>query len=176
MRNIPLKLSAALTFLLLLACQESDIEPAILEDQDMIAAWAKTNEYLRSSRTESTDVDVTVITYEDDLAYKTNEVTGEYEPINEETITAETHPGGYIFWYAGGGVKSLEDIDFDEASEELLDGYLPFEVVDGYMWALYIPYDFDEHANSLKYDIVYENLAGEVIRLDPKLQVKHDIE
>ena len=176
MRNLPLKLSAALSFLLLLGCQESDVTPELPEDQDMTAAWTKTNEYLASSRTESTDVDVTVIKYEDDLAYKTNEVTGEYEPIKEETITAKTQPGGYIFWFAGGGVSSLEDIDFDEASEELLGGYLPFEVIDGYMWALYIPYDFGEDHAELKYDIVYENLAGEIIRLDPKLQVKHSFE
>ena len=176
MRNIPLKLSAALSLFLLLGCQESEVAPDLLEDQDMTAAWAKTNEYLSSSRTEATDVDVTVIKYENDLAYKTNEVTGEYEPINEETITAETQPGGYIFWFAGGGVVSLEDIEFDEASEALLQGYLPFEVIDGFMWALYIPYDFGEEHAELKYDIVYENQAGEIIRLDPKLQVKHDIE
>ncbi len=176
MRNLQPKLYAVLLTFCVLACQESEIQPDSLEDHDMQEAWLMANDFLSSSRTESTDEDVTVIRYEQNLAYKTNVVTGSYEPINEETITAESHPGGFVFWYAGGGVKSLIEIEFDAASEALLGDYLPFEVVPGEMWALYITSDFDTNHELLKYDIIYENNDGEIIRLDPKIQVKQDDE
>ena len=176
MRNLTLKSFVTLFVLCVLACQETDdveIQEAP-QDLDMTEAWTKSEEFLNSARTESVDVDVTVIKYQDDLAYKTNTITGQYEPINVETITAESQPGGYIFWYAGGGIDELIQIEMDQESAEALNGYLPFEVLDGLLWALWVPFDYDaEVLDHLKYDIVYKSTSGEVIRLDPKIQIKH---
>jgi len=184
MRDLTLKHFVLLFSFLLLACQDN--EPEELGDPEMELAWEMVGEYLSSSRTESTDVDVTVIKYSSDLLYKTNNIFGNYNPISEETITAQSEPGGYVFWLSGLGVKELLAIEMDKDSQEALGENEPFEVVPGELWALWIPSDLyddddddddddeeEEEEIHLKYDIVYKTNSGEVIRLDPKLQVKH---
>lgn len=173
MRNIGLKHIAVVFTFILLACQDTDHETVTLVDQDMVEALALAEEFLGSSRNEGTDSDVTVIKYKSDLLYKTNTIAGGYSPIDEETITAESMPGGYVFWHAGGGVRELLGIEMDEASQEVLgDENIPFEVIPGRYWALWIPSDIDMDIKMLKYDIVYVTKAGDAVRLDPKIQIK----
>ena len=155
-----------------LGCQDSDIAPENIADPAMEAAIHKATDYLATSRSTATDLDVTVIRYKaEELLYKTNTIKGKYQPIDEETVTAVTTINGYVFWFKASGVKELNEIELDEASEELLGEREPFEVLDGLLWALYIPQDKDLLGKTLKYDIVYELNSGETIRLDPKLQI-----
>ena len=175
MKNLRIKyLSLSIVFLAL-GCQQDEIQVEDAVDTDMVLAWELANDFLNSSRTESTDQDVTVLKMKQDepLSYKTNTIQGPYQPLGEMTITAETYPGGYIFWHAGGGIQTLIEIEFDDASEELLDDSEPFEVVPCRMWALYIPQDFDPSSGDiLKYDIEYVNKDGQLIRLDPKIKIR----
>lgn len=188
MRDLKLKHLAVIFSFLLLACQDSDLETDQPIDSDMEDALALADEFLSASRNNATDKDITVIKYQKDLLFKTNTIAGSYDPIDEMTVTAESKPGGFVFWHAGGGVKRLIGIEMDDYSQDLLDGNVPFEVVPGHYWALWIPNDIekddeddeededDENENEdiyLKYDIVYETNSGEIVRLDPKLQVKN---
>lgn len=174
MRDFKLKHIAVCFSFILLACQDTDLETESPVDQDMEDALALAEDFLSSSRTEIIDSDVTVIRYQSDLVYKTNSIQGGYEPINEETITAESMPGGYIFWNRGGGVAALVQIEMDSASQASLGVYEPFEVIKGQMWALWIPKDLDDDIETLKYDIIYKNISGDIIRLDPKIQIKNE--
>lgn len=170
MRDLRLKHITIIFSFILLACQDTDLETENPVDTEMEEAWAIANEFLSTSRNGGTDADVTVIKYKSDLEYKTNTIAGGYQPINEETITAESMPGGYVFWHAGGGVKELLAIEMDSTSQIALGQNEPFEVVPGHYWALWIPIDID--VETLKYDIVYMTKENEIIRLDPKIQVK----
>ena len=176
MRDLRLKHFALIISLILLSCQDTDIESKSLVDTDMEQAIVLADDYLATSRTEATDLDVTVIKYSSDLTYKTNTITNGYDVIEETTVTAVSKPGGYIFWFAGGGVKYLHSIEMDEASAAALGNDLPFEVIPGDLWALWIPLDILEDVKEdeefhLKYDIVYTNKEGDIIRLDPKIQI-----
>ena len=177
MRDLRLKHFALLFSLLLLACQDNDLEPEEVGDPEMELAWDIANEFLSTSRIESNDTDVTVIKYKTEaLSFKTNTIKGGYDLIQETTVTAETEPGSYVFWHAGGGVKELLGIEMDEDSQEALGDNYPFEIVPGHYWALWIPDAIGEDEDDdvfLKYDILYKTNSGEIIRLDPKLQVKH---
>lgn len=164
---------ATLGLILILGCQDSVVIAEKEKDPDMEAALDEVQGYLAAQRSNA-EFDVTVIRYrEEELLYKTNTIKGAYEPIDEETVTAVTVINGYIFWFKAGGVKSLENIELDKASQELLDDCEPFELIDGLLWALYIPHDSSLTGKILKYDIVYEIQSGETIRLDPKIQIKH---
>ncbi len=183
MRDLRLKHFALLFSVFLLACQETGVEPDDPGDPDMEMAWEIANEFLSSSRTESNDTDVTVIKFKkDELSFKTNTIQGGYNPIDEMTVTAETENGSYVFWHAGGGVKELLGIEMDEESQDLLGDNVPFEVVPNHYWALWIPNSFDEDEDEdesaddvyLKYDIVYKTNSNEIVRLDPKIQVKQN--
>ena len=172
MSDLTFKLITTIGFLILLSCQDTQLETELQADNDMEEAWALANDYISTSRSDVTDVDVTVIRYSSNLQYKTNTVTGEYDPIAETTITAHSRRGGYVFWLAGNGVQRLISIEMSEDSqEELGEDNPPFSVVDGLYWALWIPHDLDDDIEQLKYDIVYESDSGEIIRLDPKLQL-----
>ena len=176
MRDLRLKHFVLLFSFLLLACQDNELASEEVGDPEMELAWNIANEFLSNSRTESNDTDVTVIKFSDELAFKTNTIQGGYDLIQETTVTAETEPGSYVFWHAGGGVKELLGIEMDEDSQEALGDNYPFEVVPGHYWALWVPDalgDDDEDDIFLKYDILCKTNSGEVIRLDPKLQVKH---
>lgn len=177
MKDFKTKYFAILFSFLLLACQDTDLETEVQGDPDMEEAWALADEYLQTSRTSSTDADVTVIKYQNELKYKTNTIIGGYEPINEQTITAMSMPGGHVFWHAGGGVKELLSIEMDAASQAILGQHQPFPIVSGKYWALWIPDSIDpDVVAELKYDIVYKTWSNEVVRLDPKIQIKHSFE
>lgn len=168
-----LKYFVTLSLVLLLGCQESEITTEAQNDPDMELAIAEANEFFASSRRSKKDLDVTVIKYKkEELLYKTNNLKGKYQPINEETITAVTVIDGYIFWKKAGGVKKLLEIELDDDSQELLGDCEPFEVKKNRLWALWIPDEAYLKGETLKYDIVYQTKAGDVIRLDPKIQIK----
>ncbi len=174
MKNLLSSIAILMMIFIILSCQDEELNELEQVDQDMIEAIQNADNYLaeEQGRTSSvTDVDVTVLKYSDSLIYKTNTITGEYEAIMEETITAHSKPGGYIFWFPGGGVQELIEIDLEEASEKHL-GHDAFEVLPGELWALYIPLDYDTSMETLKYDIVYRSTTNEIIRLDPKIQIK----
>ena len=175
MRNLITKASIILFIFVLAACQDNNIEEIQVEeiDQDMINALNIADEYLsaRGARTQNSDKAVTVIKFQADLIYKTNTVNGSYQPINEETVTAMTQSGDYVFWHPAGQVEELIDIDFDEESEEILGDHLPFQLSNGKAWALYVPTLDNDSDVYLKYDIVYKLKSGEVVRLDPKLKI-----
>lgn len=159
--------------ILFLGCQEAELTTDNLEDPDMEAALVEVEEYFSKSRRSKSDVDVTVIKYKkEELLYKTNTVKGRYSPIYEETVTAVTVIDGFIFWKKAGGVKRLIEIELDDHSEELLGDSEPFEIKEGKLWALRIPDERDLRGKTLKYDIIYQLTSGEVIRLDPKIQIK----
>lgn len=177
MRDFKLKHFAIIFSFILLACQDTDLEPEAQIDADMEEAWARAEDFLSTARIEATDKDVTVIRYNMDLLYNTNTSTGDYDAINEMTVTAVSMQGGYVFWHAGLGVKQLLGIELDEDSQDALgEENTPFEVLDGEYWALWIPsyleYDDDDDIY-LKYDIIYETYTGDIVRLDPKIQIKN---
>ena len=164
---------AIFILVLIIGCQESEITADVETDPDMEAALAEAEEFFNSYRIKKKKKDVIVIKYKkDELLYKTNTIKGKYSPVYEETVTAVTVVDGYIFWRKAGGIKKLLEIEMDEASKELLCGSEPFEIKKGKLWALWIPDDKDLKGKTLKYDIVYKTKSGDVIRLDPKIQIK----
>lgn len=174
MKKLTVKL-LSLSFLLFLACQETELSPDNVTDLEMETARSLSEDFLNNARIEEvTDVDVTVIKFSSDLLYKTNTIFGKYNPISEETITAESEPGGYVFWFGGSGVKELVEIEMDSASQAILDYNEPFEVISEELWALWIPSDIDDDIETLKYDIIYQNNSNQIIRLDPKIQIKSE--
>lgn len=177
----PTKLVTLLILLFVaIACQDDQFEKEIdLEDEDMIAAIEMAEDYLNSTNARSNgkvEKSITVLKYKDGvLYYNTNtDDIPEYQVIEETSITAYAEPGEYVFWYSGGGVTDLGEIDFDETAEEFLEN-LPNEVKDGHMWAIQVPERAegqDENVIHLKYDIVYEtNNSSGPIRLDPKVEI-----
>ena len=184
MRDLQLRYIAIFFSFILLACQDTPIDSETPIDKDMEQAWVNAESFLSNSRMRGTDSDVTVIKYQSELEYKTNTNYGGYEPIDEMTVTAETLPGGFIFWHAGGGVKRLLGIEMDEDSQELVgEDNEPFEIIPGHFWVLWIPADIQDEEDEeeeeedddiyLKYDIVYETYSGDIVRLDPKIQIKN---
>ena len=187
-----------LSFLLFMAiaCQDESVEDPIEEiDQDMEMATLLADEYLQSlgGRAESSESSITVFKHKKgDMLYNTNgddddgddddgddddgddDNEGGYLEVIETTVTAHARPGDFLFWYAGGGVSDLVEIDFDESSDQAL-GEFPIEINTGHMWVIQIPYDIDPEVEYLKYDIVYQykeqGQVSEVIRLDPKIQM-----
>ncbi|MEP1096402.1 MAG: hypothetical protein ABJG78_14895 [Cyclobacteriaceae bacterium] len=166
-----------LAFLLLFgSCKEEHISEEIdLVDEDMIAATKLADEYLNASKgRQGSEKAVTVLKFKDDKLYyatTADDVTS-YTEVNEETITASAKPGGYVFWYCGGGLSDLDGIEFDESSQlKLVDA--PEEINADKMWVIAIPEDFDEEDGMLKYDIVYnfKGNDGPPIRLDPKIKI-----
>lgn len=172
MRDLKFKHFAIAFAFLLLACQDTELESTPDVDQDMVEALSLANDFLSTSRNEGTDSDVTVLKYKSDLVYKTNTVKGGYDAISEQTITAVSQRGGYVFWHAGGGVRKLLGIEMDEDSQKELGDSEPFEVIKDHYWALWIPTGIDDDVETLKYDIIYETKSGEIVRLDPKIQIK----
>ncbi len=172
-----------------LSCQDSDIPSSSVDeiDQDMELATQLADDYIKSmlelqytnssssrqpDNIDKIDKSITVLKYKNgQLVYNTNTDTIRgYQSVGETTITAWAEPGEYIFWFAGGGVTSLDSIDFDNESLEFLDE-LPMEIRNYHSWVLQIPEDFDTERDYLKYDIVYQTKesAGVSIRLDPKI-------
>jgi hypothetical protein len=168
-----------------LSCSEDPSKDLQIEDRDkdMILAEKMADEFLNSlgqgARSSYKDKNVTVLKFKDDLTFNTNTQTGTgYTEIFEETITAETVPGSYIFWQSGGGVNELVGIEFDEDSQFRLREY-PGEAKEGKMWYVFIPdnieFEDDEEYIILKYDILYipKKGDGQLIRLDPKIKINH---
>ncbi len=181
------KVGFILSILFILSCKEQDetirqekITPASSSiDKDMMAAIELANNYLSrtGARSESAESTITVLKYENgQLLYSTNtdDIEG-YQAITEETVTATTIPEEYVFWYSGSGLEDLEGVEFDSTSQAFL-GNDPSEVSEDEMWTIVMPSEFDSTQTYLKYDIIYdfEGNEGEVIRLDPKLEVNGD--
>tara|TARA_B100001245_G_C22794815_1_gene383275 strand:- start:225 stop:848 length:624 start_codon:yes stop_codon:yes gene_type:complete len=177
-------------FALFLSCRENEVPGANIEelDNDMEVAKNMVDLYLtsrvqegseRSGRSAGDKIDkidksITVLKFKDGkLMYKTNTdtITG-YLEVVETTVTAYVKPGELIFWFAGGGVTSLDSIDFDAQSVDFLDE-LPYELRDYDLWVVQVPEEYDTEHSMLKYDIVYKTKesAEFSIRLDPKVQV-----
>ena len=177
-----------LTFVFL-SCKDSEVPSASVDeiDQDMEVATQLADDYIKSmmdlqytnssSSRKPDDIDkigksITVLKYKNgELVYNTNTDTIRgYQSVGETTITATAEPGEYIFWFAGGGVTSLDSIDFDNESLEFLEE-LPMEIRHYQSWVVQIPEDADIERDFLKYDIVYQTKesAGVSIRLDPKI-------
>ena len=161
---------------LFISCQEEHVSEEIdLLDVDMIAATKLADEYMNASRARyNSERSITVVRFENGkLIFGTNtdDYKG-YQEVSEESITATVEPGEYIFWYSGGGLSELDQIEFDEDSQlRLVES--PEEINDDKMWVISIPEDFDEEDGMLKYDIVYQYKGndGPPIRLDPKIKV-----
>jgi hypothetical protein len=159
------------------SCQESTVEEEQTVDLDMERAIELSNEYMNSSNARrGTKIAVTALIYnEGKLFYATNvdNITG-YRELNEETITANSEAGSWVFWYAGYGLSTLNDIAFDETAVEAY-GTDAFQIGrTGRLWALYISSSVEyEDDTELKYDIVYTPRGhdGDPIRLDPKLRI-----
>jgi len=173
-----------------IACQdeklEENIEPV---DQDMIDAIELADRYLNSSNGRTfgnARRSITVLQYVDGVLYfntNTDDVPG-YQVVEETSITAYAEPGEFVFWYSGGGVTNLGEIDFDATAEDFLEN-LPDEVDDGHMWVIRIPEESDDDDDDdededddsdeiiqLKYDIVYETATSVgSIRLDPIIKL-----
>lgn len=166
------------------SCQESLVNEDIdLLDKDMTTAIQLADEYLKATNArEGSGKCVTVLKYQDGkLLYASNtDSNGGYEEVNEETVTASVTEGEYVFWFSGGGLTDLDGIEFDSLSQDELNE-LPEEINPDKMWVISIPEDAalietnDENISYLKYDILYQHTDndGEVIRLDPKIQVTH---
>ena len=160
-----------------ISCQEDQLAEDQV-DQDMDLAVSMADEYLNSKkgRSGNSEKSITVLKWKDGvLLYDTNtdEING-YRVVKETTITAYAEPGEFIFWYSGGGVSDLEEIDFDEMSEQYLRD-MPEEINADHMWVTQVPEDIDEDVEYLKYDVVYrykeKGMESEIIRLDPKIRV-----
>ena len=175
-----MRLSAFLIIFTLLACQDDQPinDQSIDIDQDMLDAIDLAEEHQNSigGRSSNNPKSITILKYKDgELQFNTNtdNING-YTNVTETTITAYAEPGEFIYWYSGGGLTDLEDIDFDDDDEDFLDE-LPDEYKADKMWVLRIPEDYDPANGHLKYDIVYESKDNEgiYIRLDPKIQVQN---
>jgi hypothetical protein len=175
MKSLRIKQLAFLFVFILIACQEDRlIDDTDLIDEDMINATSLANEYLKSEtgRFEDSDKAITILKYKDGkLMFDTNTDDHKgYQEVEETSVTANVEPGDYIFWFAGVGLSEVDDIDFDEAAEEIL-GDLPFDFIPQKMWIIRVPTELDS-PQLLKYDIVYvPRESGIQIRLDPKIAV-----
>lgn len=168
-------------FLVLLAfvvisCQEDVFKTPDSIDEDMITATSLAEEYLTNTRGrfEDSERSITVLKYQDGkLLFSTNtdDVRG-YQEVVETSITAIVEPGEFIFWFSGGGLKEVEAIEFDGASQEILED-LPNDFVPEKMWVVQVPDSVQAGEVSLKYDIVYEPRGGIQVRLDPKIQIQN---
>ncbi|WP_424963059.1 hypothetical protein [Ekhidna sp.] len=173
MKTFKVRQLALIFSLLFIACQEDSIVESDELDQDMIAASELADEYLKSEkgRFEDSDKSITVLKYTDGkLMFDTNtdDFKG-YQEVEETSVTAVVEPGDYIFWFAGIGLSEVDEIDFDEPSQEIL-GDLPVDFIPQKMWIIRIPPNTTQ--NSLKYDIVYVPEGSNTsIRLDPKIKV-----
>ncbi len=163
----------AFAFLLLtLSCQEDPLDDEVNVDEDMLAATKLADEYLSSSSGRNgSEKAITVLKFKDGkLLYATNTDDNKgYQEVTEETITATVEPGEYVFWYSGGGVTDLDDIDFEDPTQ------LPDEINPDKMWVIAVPEDIDDDDEVyLKYDIVYQHKGnnGAPIRLDPKIKIQ----
>ncbi len=179
MKTLKIKQLVFLCVIFLISCQEDKLteQPEII-DEDLAEATLIADEYFveKGGRTGSDERSITILKFKDgNIYYNTNtdDIDG-YQIVTETTITAYVEPGEYVFWYRGGGLDDLEDVDFDEDAEEYLDE-LPDEYKDDKMWVLKVPEDYDPAHDELKYDIVYESKdnKGVVVRLDPKLQIQN---
>lgn len=177
MKTLKIKQLAFICVFFLIACQEDSLtEETTPMDEDLEAAMQIADEYFseKGGRTGSTERSITILKYKDgQIYYNTNtDDIDDYQIVTETTITAYVKPGEYVFWYRGGGLDDLEDVDFDEEAEEYLNE-LPEEYKTDSMWVLKVPSDFDPEHDELKYDIVYESKEdkGVVVRLDPKIKI-----
>ncbi len=152
----------------------------------MIAAEKLVDEYFeqlavehpeaRRGRDWGSDRAITVLRYSKGKLYfatNTDQVRG-YREVNEETVTAFVDPGEYIFWYCGGGLSELVEIEFDQPSQAILVDF-PEEIKVNKLWAVTVVPDDDMSGEQLKYDIIYQirkNRGGDPIRLDPKIEIK----
>ncbi|MEQ9468731.1 MAG: hypothetical protein RLN88_15080 [Ekhidna sp.] len=175
MKLFHLRQFALIIIFILIACREDSMEsPDDGIDHDMIAATDLAEEYLQSKggRFGKSDKAITVLKYKDGaLLFDTNTDDHEgYQVVEETSITANVDPGDYIFWFAGGGLSEVDEIDFDGEAQEIL-GTLPVDFVPQKMWIIRVPSDLDQ-PSMLKYDIVYvPRETGIQIRLDPKISV-----
>lgn len=180
MRSLLFKQLSLVIILLFVACQDESLTIETDDvDEDMIAATSFADDYLTSqgARAASTERSITVLRFRDGkLVYDTNrdDVIG-YQIVEETTITAYAEPGEYVFWFAGGGVSDLEEIDFDPAVDSLFSDYLN-EINADLMWVVQVPHDIDPSVDEIKYDIVYQCRVkegySEYIRLDPKIKLQ----
>ncbi len=170
-------LLATLSLLVLFACQEDSFnkedETLIDEDMDVAILLADEHQISENGRKDSKGMAITVFRYFKGVVYfdtNTDDYRG-YQVLEETSVTAIVQPGEYIYWYSGGGITDLEDIEFDSESESYLEE-LPEEFKPNRMWVLEVPESYDLAQDYLKYDIVYESRDNEgYIRLDPKIQV-----
>lgn len=177
MKTLRIKQLAFFSVLLLIACQEDSLIEEEIFDEDLAAATILADQYFTDFGGRSNgdyERAITILKYKDgEIYYNTNtdDING-YQVVTETTITAFVEPGEYIFWYRGGGLDALEEVDFDEDAEAYLD-QLPDEYKDDKMWVLQVPTDYDPEHDELKYDIVYESKdnTGVIIRLDPKIKI-----
>ncbi|WP_370088987.1 hypothetical protein [Ekhidna sp.] len=175
MKSFKIKQLAFIFVFVLIACQEDQFKEEIDPlDEDMASATLLAEEYLKTEtgRFEDSDKAITVLKYKNGkLLFDTNtdDFKG-YQEVEETSITAHVEPGDYIFWFAGGGLSEVDEIDFDEEAEEVL-GDLPVDFVPQKMWIIRVPSNLDS-PQMLKYDIVYvPRETGIQIRLDPKITV-----
>lgn len=177
MKPLRIKHLALIFSLFLIACQEDSlIEDPTLIDEDLAAATLLADEYFNEfkGRTNGSERAITILKYKDGQIYfntNTDDVDG-YQVVTETTVTAYVEPGEFVFWYRGGGLDDLEEVDFDEDAEAYLD-QLPDEYKEDQMFVLQMPHESDSSTIELKYDIVYESKdePGVVVRLDPKVVV-----
>lgn len=177
MKAIKFSLFIVILSTLIIACQEYEETTGDLIDSDMDIAILLADEHqiLENGRRDSKRRAITVFRYSKGIVYfdtNTDDHEG-YQALKETSVTAIVHPGEYIYWYSGGGITDLEDVEFDSDSESYLEG-LPEEFKPDRMWVLKIPENYDLTHEHLKYDIVYESKDSEgYIRLDPKIQIKN---
>lgn len=178
-----LRLTLLLVVILLVgyACQDTILSEDELVDEDMIAATEMVDDlsaavienegWSENERRSWTRTSITVLRYQDGiLLYNTNkdDVSG-YQPVTEETVTAMIEPGEIVFWYKGGGLAELNDIEFDELSEVQLNN-LPYCILEDRLWYVRIPENVS--SDELKYDILYTSSgSNDVVRLDPKIEI-----
>ncbi|MEM7297347.1 MAG: hypothetical protein AAF391_03675 [Bacteroidota bacterium] len=180
MRPLHFKQLSLVIIFLFVACQDDsiNIEPIEELDEDMLAATDLADDYLTSlgGRAAKAERSITVLKFKNgQLLYDTNRDTiSGYHEVEETTITAYATPGEYIFWFAGGGVADLEEIDFDPAGDSVVGDFLD-EINADHMWVVQVPNDVDPGVTEIKYDIVYQYNDGDsysdYIRLDPKIRL-----
>ena len=178
MRDSIAKTLSVFFMFVFISCQENELQEVLISDvdQDMLEALKTAENYLSSTsaRNSNSSAEVTVLRNQNGLKYRTNSESDSYETLFEQTVTAQTEAGNYVFWHAGLGLGELVGIEFDENSESYLGSNLPFEVTPGKTWAVFVPFpsdDDDDDERILKYDILYKTASGQVIRFDPKLKI-----
>lgn len=181
MRSLRFNQLFLISIFLLIACQEDSIveDPIDVVDEDMLAATDLADEYLTSlgGRAAQAERSITVLKYRDNtLLFDTNRDTIKgYQEVTETTVTAHASPGEYIFWFAGGGVADLEEIDLEPLADSLFGDFLD-EINADHMWVVQVPTDVDSTTTEIKYDIVYQfkdrNEYSDYIRLDPKIKLQ----